>query len=1305
MMTYSKVVVSISLIVLWMGVVSPAFGQTSTSGTILGTVVDSSGAAVAHGEVDLVDKANNAKTTGLTDEQGHYAFASVTPGTYSVTVRMTGFRASTVDDVRVEVNTSSTINFKLVVGELSSTVEVNAAQAQVELQTTDATVGDVIGQEPLLRLPTRLRSAQELLLLQPGTTPQYNGSDSGGSIAGAENDQTTFTIDGIDITDNSTNSTVDSDHGARPVIAISVESVNEFRVGTTEANSTFNRGSGGQVTLVGKAGTNQIHGTALWYHQNSVLNANTWDNNFLGIPKPKIIDNRFGGNLGGPIKKDKTFLFVDYEGRRYPQKLPFTRIVPTATLRQGILQFPDAAGNIVQYNLANASLCGPGGNAPCDPRGVGMSPSMKALFAKDPAGNDPSLGDGLNTIGFAGNVYAPLIDDFGVVRVDHIFTSKWRFNGSFLYGRDLQNDAFEMDIRNPADPVSLSLLPNWTSAFVGGITGQITPTLINTFRVGHVRNRNGAIRQPISKSAAELNIPGTQTSAGFVGLTPATSVVNTPIDMSNTIRTQENDNVNLQFVDDVSWSKGSHLVQFGGNAQHLPQYHVHTGKLGGAVNSLDAIINAQTYLSLPASDQPATCTTTLTTNCLPAASLSTWNSLYTGVLGMMDNDNTFLVRNGQLQAQPFGTALVMNTHSNAAYFYGQDTWRLRPSLTLTYGLSYGFQTPYTFSDQKEALLIDAGTGQVLTNSAYLTAKKNAALQGQVYNPQLGFLPVAKSGRGSVYNTDWGNVAPRLSAAWSPSYSEGILGKIFGSQKSVIRGGFGMYYSRLDSEDTVVGPGLTAGFTSTLSTGLASCAVAGAAGANCVTGAIDPALSAFRVGVDGTIPVPTAPATVSSPIIPGPNYSELISFGVSSDLVNPRIYTGDLTFQRQLGRGIVLEAGWTGRKGTRLLVNQALNSNPYMFVDPASKQSFAQAYDAVATALRTGKTPATQPFFENQLPGIGGATTSTSYLVSNYATDFSEGLVSTLFVGLDAARLQLGLPAYDEQQVNLISTTTNGGWSHYNAGILTLRRTGTHLSFDVNYTFSKSLDTYQGAQNDSANMPDPFNPGVDYGPSIFDRTHTFNALFVYSLPTHFSRFNGVVNGILGGWYVSGIFTAASGLPLQVIESDQAWGGGLLDFTNFTAAIPTVPLSQIPVGVHSGVTGSNGIGTLSDPAQGGTGLNLFADPAAVYNDFRPILLSQDQRTGRSNPLRGLGYWNLDDSIGKKIPVSERVNAIISFDFYNIFNNVNFQTPDQIVNGFGLYGQSSVAGFGVITNTFVPTNRQASSRWIMAGVRVEF
>jgi hypothetical protein len=209
---------------------------------------------VAGAQVELVNTETAAKTSTVSGAQGQYAFPGVPPGSYSVTARVPGFRTLAVNHVSVQVNASATVNFKLQIGEVSSRVEVAAEQGQIELQTADASLGDVIGTQPLLKLPTRLRQAQELLLLEPGTTPQ-TGSDNAGSIAGALSDQTTFTLDGIDIPDNSTNSTINSDQGARPVLTFSVEATDEFRVAVANPNSTFNRGSGGQVSLVQRSGT------------------------------------------------------------------------------------------------------------------------------------------------------------------------------------------------------------------------------------------------------------------------------------------------------------------------------------------------------------------------------------------------------------------------------------------------------------------------------------------------------------------------------------------------------------------------------------------------------------------------------------------------------------------------------------------------------------------------------------------------------------------------------------------------------------------------------------------------------------------------------------------------------------------------------------------------------------------------------------------------------------------------------------------------------------------------------------------
>jgi Carboxypeptidase regulatory-like domain len=1290
---------------------STCYAQTAASGAVLGTVTDPSGALISSAQIELTNLDTGAKLSAVTGAQGQYAFPSVAPGKYSLSAKAGGFRTTLVTGVDVQVNTSSTVNFKLEVGEVNSTVEVSGAAAQVDLQRDDSTVGDVIGTEPLLRLPTRLRQAQELLLLQPGTTPQ-TGSDNGASIAGALNDQTTFTLDGIDISDNSTNSTINSDQGARPVLIVSVEATDEFRIATANANSTFTRASGGQVTLIQRSGTNDFHGAIFWYTQNSDLNANSWDNNRLGLAKPHVEDNRAGGRIGGPIIKNKTFFFAEYEARRYPETFQVNNIVPTASLKQGILRFKDAAGNIDSYNLANSTACGTNGTSPCDPRGIGMSPTMQAMMALDPAGNNPNVPgvDNLNTTGFTANAQSPLTDDFGTFRLDHNITEKWHFNGSFSYSRDLSYDSAPLviNILNPNDVLNQDFTPSWTSAAIFGLTGQLSPNVVDTIRFGDVRNRNGGLRPQLSAIASELNLPGTNTADGYVAVSP--NIFTPPISMSNSVRTQFNSDVNDQWVNDLSWNKGKHLIQIGGNFQRIPQYHLHSGKVGGAVNSLNATTTADSsFLVIPAADRPPTCGGSVAAQCLPSSVTSTWDSLYASVLGLMNDDNTLLVRNAQLQAQPFGTFINMNALSYYTSFYGQDTWRIRPTLTFTYGLAYSFQTPYNFANQEETLLVNATTGQPISGKAYLQDKFNAANAGQIYNPLLGFQPVSMSGHGSVYNIDWGDVAPRAALAWSPNYSSGVLGKIFGSNKTVLRGGFGLFYSRLDSEDSVVSAGLAAGFSSTITTGLTTCNATGGGGAGCNASSSNPALSAFRIGVDGSIPIPTFPSTIGTPYIPASYYSELYSPGIDPNIKNPRVYTSDFTIQRNLGHATFLEGAWTGRYGRELFANAQLSASPYMFKDNASGQTFAQAYDAVSNALRAGSAVPAEPWFENQLPGVGvanGFPSTTAFLAAREATYFTLGSVSSLFdstsssqPGLNLLRANLGLQPYDETSVNELATVTNLGWSNYNSFVLTLRHTGTQFTYDVNYTLSKSLDTDQGVQNDSSTLGNPFEPGVDYGPSKFDHRQIFNALFVYNLPKSYHFFPTPVNYVVGGWYVSGIFTALSGSPLYVLEGSQVWGGG--QRSNFsTPAVPLVAPATLDPGLHSNVGGSGGIGTAGGPASGGTGLNLFANPQAAYSQFGYVQLGQNV-DGYGHPLYGLPFWNLDTSVGKRIPIRDKVTFAMSFDFYNLFNHPNFANP---TSNLPLTG-SGISNFGVISSTLVPANRQSSSRWIMFGARLEF
>ena len=242
----------------------------------------------------------------------------------------------------------------------------------------------------------------------------------------------------------------------------------------------------------------------------------------------------------------------------------------------------------------------------------------------------------MNTTGFAGNVKTPLTDDFGTFRIDHNLNSKWHLNGSFSYSRDLAYDGtpLVLDIRNPNNLGNGTFLPNWTNAFIFAATGQLTPNLTESISFGDVRNRNGVLNPQLSSIAQTLALPGTgEGSAGYVAISP--NIFTAPFTMSNTVRTQKNDDVNLQFVDNLTWVKHNHIIQGGASFERINLFHVHTGKVGGAVNSLNGTETADTsYLSIPASDRPKACPTSTSSGCLPSSNSSTWDSLYASTLGL-----------------------------------------------------------------------------------------------------------------------------------------------------------------------------------------------------------------------------------------------------------------------------------------------------------------------------------------------------------------------------------------------------------------------------------------------------------------------------------------------------------------------------------------------------------------------------------------------------------------------------------------------------------------------------------------------
>jgi hypothetical protein len=1309
------------LLLLAAGAVS-AWSQTANTGIVLGTVTDPGGASVPDAKVQLTNTATNEVREIASNAAGQFAFPGVAPGTYKLTVTKAGFATFVVANVVVDVAKSNNLDIKLEIRSGSETVEVSAA-SQAELQTADAVVGNVVGETELTRLPTLGRDSRELLTLQPMSTPfeSTNGGgfgNSGGTIAGARSDQNAFNLDGIDITDN----VIAGGGNQTPIIPIGVENISEFRVGVTNNNASFGRAEGGQINVISKSGTNDYHGSVYWYHQNSALNANTWDNGHTPngatpfTPKQPQHDNRGGLSLGGPFRKDKTFFFGNYELRRFPQSVEVERIVPTDTLRNGILTF-----NNVQYNLATSTACGPGGNLPCDPRGIGISPTVQQLWNMMPQPNDPNVGDGFNTEGFRTNVPEALKDDFVNFRLDHNFTQKIKFFGRYMYHRNLAPNALgqggQVSFLKGTSAASASDIRG--DGFTSGLDWQIRDNLINTFHAGWIRSRQdfNTIRPRVS--AADLNLSGTQTPLGAIALAPglgATGLIDTVVDVdTQRARHQAIYDSNKQYSDNLSWIKGKHTWTFGADIRWLPTIHDRDDKVIGSVNSLVATLDADVTgsLTIPSANRPAA---------LPVAQDQNWDRLYAAALGLVNNVGILAVRDGNLQPKPLGTSLVARTTLRAYNFFAQDSWRLTPSLTLTYGLGYGWQTTPHELNQQQTFIANHDSGdQIINGLQYIQAKMQAAQSGQIFNPQLSYIPIKDSGRSDVFNVDYGNVAPRVSAAWNPSFTGGLLGRILGERKTVVRGGYGIAYDRVNTVQSVIIPMLGVGFAQTINVQSPPCNASGTPGTNCnINGT--PGGSIFRVGVDGTIPTPALPGALASPIVPSVPLSETLSFQNDPNFKNGRAHMVDFTIQRSLPGRMTLEIGYVGRFGRNLAGSINFNSSPYMFKDNASGQIFAQAFDAVASQLRAGVSPLlsngtanpafqVQPWFENQLPGFGAACgagiSSTACLASNNVTSFTNNNVSSLFLTMDLTRqFALGLPSYDNLQVLDLFMRDSNDRSNYNAFVVTLRNNTWHgLMFDMNYTFSKSLDTVGAVQNAAEYHSSSYDFNLDYGPSFFNRPHVFNAIFNYDLPIgrghRLSSSHAALDRILTGWYTAGIFRASSGIPELVSVSGQSFGGGLIFGIN-AGMVPTVPVGSLGGGIHSGVcstgAGSGGNGTNCGANAGtGTGLNYFANPAAAIADFRPTLLASDTNDGRSSPLPGLPFWNLDMSLGKSTNITERFKLVFTADFFNLFNHVNFLDPS--------FDTTNPATFGVINTQLVPADRIQGSRWIQLSLRVNF
>ena len=789
-----------------------SWAQTGTT-SLHGTVTDKSGATIGDAKITLSDSKQGFERETTSGKAGEYEFQALPPGTYVLTVELQGFRKFEQRNLQLLVNSPGTANVTLEIGSSSQTVEVSA-QTQT-LNTTDASLGNAFNEIQVRQLPLEGRNVPDLLSLQPGVAytssrPDIPAFDTRkGAVNGARSDQSNVTVDGVQSND-------EGGHAFTSVLPVTVDSVQEFRVTTTNYNADQGSTSGAQVALITKSGTNSFHGSAYEYNRNTYTSANDYfvkaaqintceqAGTPLSAPEcnqaPKLIRNIFGGSVGGPVKKDRLFFFANFEGTRRVEETSVQDVVPSATLRDGIMQYlckdpsdPACQGSSVtglsgaSYNIQPGYFAlSPQQVTAIDPLHIGPSAPVNQYLNTWPLPNDNSLGDGVNYVGY--DFRGPITDTSNVyiAKMDYNITRDAKHRISATGALINENNAKAPFL--PGQPPSQSIV-SYNKGIVVNYSAVLTSSIVNNFRYGFVRESFGSIGN------------SNQDWIFFRGLNDQTGAVT---------RTNDFQRPTHNISDDVSWIKGKHTWQFGTQMSFVrnPRHSFLSSYSDGSANA--SWVNTSGYATKSGSPlNPAN-------SGFPAVDPSFANSYdypLQALLGMVTEVDAKYNFQSDGSALPEGAPLTRNFAINGYELYAQDVWKIKPTFTVTLGLRYSlFAPPY----ETKGLQVSPTFG---LNQFFLN-RGNEGANGIPSNqdPLVAFdFSGPANGKPGFYNWDYHNLGPRVAFAWAPNRTGGLLGSLFGSGKTSIRGGFGMVYDRfgqglVDDFDQSGSFGLSTGLT-------------------------------------------------------------------------------------------------------------------------------------------------------------------------------------------------------------------------------------------------------------------------------------------------------------------------------------------------------------------------------------------------------------------------------------------------------------------------------------------------------------
>jgi len=1207
-----------------------------TTGRILGRIADPSGAVIAGVKVKLVNEATSISRDSISTASGDYDFVEIPVGTYRLEFDLAGFKKNVRRGVALDVNQVITLNMTMQLGENKEVVDVTSEAPLVE--TTSTQLGAVVDDRTVSTLPLNSRDTYQFLQLQPGvmsTVGSSNsiiyGSDSAGAVSvnGGRGRSNNFSVNGGDANDLFVN---------LPTVQPTPDSIQEFRVLTNTFDAEYGRNSGSVVNVVTKSGTNQFHGNMYEFFRNKVLNAQ----GYFDTIKPQFNQNQFGGTFGGPIKKDRTFFFASYEGRRIRQGVPSPVVtVPTLAERPSATQpfadFTDAGGfsgsitsDAFAQTLNNRPGCVQALGAPvplpstqpnqATPYSSIFTTNQIPLACMDPTAVDilqfvPTPTNGGNTIQTVPT--EPIRGDQLTVKIDHKINEKQNLSIYYYFNDDRNVQPFSFFELAGADvPGFGSIVAERFQQWNISHTWTLNNSTVNEFRFNYNREGQRTFQHPVNTELVQDSCPpppswlttpvpcfSDGTAGNATGIHPGLGPTREGlpfISISGGFSVGNNSEGELpqvgnsfQWSDNLTKVSGAHTFKFGGDVrrQRFDQtlfFNVSGEQLffGGGPNDTGSGNLYPNYL-----------------------------------LGLPDQFGE-------------GSAQSENVRSTAMYLFAQDSWKVKPNITLNYGLRWEFNTPIADISHHVQTFRPGQSSTVYP--CVDTANTDCASQ-----TPIGLVVPGDAGvPAGLTQTYYKAFAPRIGIAWSPG----------NSGKTSFRAGWGMFYNPIEQlvleqfgAEPPFGGSIILSETQ-FNTPFVS----------------QDALTTFPNPFNGIItPKPKTPQDwgVFEPILLFGDFQPHMRTQFSDQY--------NLTIERQLRGDMKLEVGYVGSQGHRLLATHDVNfSNPQTCLD----------INSIVGAGTCGQ------FLEDSVYSLTVPSGFNFHMPNGSIVTGAAGGTPVQFVGLrpysspqcitNGPSIGTGCPAVGVPVFTSVFAQDTIANSAYNSMQVSVdKRFRSGLQFTGAYTFSKSIDEASSFEGILNPLPGAHNRAL----SLFDARHRFVLSYYWQLPV--PKYAGFTGKLLDGWALSGITTYQTGFPIRITSSADNELMNSFDFelpgepdqlAPFKTQKPQNTCFGNPLTCNYYFNPQIFTENTGDPTCGG---NLY--PGC----FDPSLLGRVGNAPRTICC-GPGISNSDIAILKTIPFNESKRIEFRAELFNVFNHTQFFNPDGNSTDGAQFGQVTQA-----------------------------